>query len=147
MAYRFDGTSYLPEKPDANPLGNGQSAAFDTPFDMRVRTIGAQSFIETSQFIRFKPGNIDWFKLEATLIGYVCRTADMRNPLLTHIPSTSTMNLVAEWQTWMNMHGSPGHILFKGAGTNVATLAEVPADYRAALSRTFPGQVEQALAW
>ena len=147
MAYRADGTQYLPGKEDANPLGNGQSTAYDNPFDMRVRTIGAHSFVNTSQFIRFKPGNIDWFKLEATLIGYACRAADLRNPKLAHIPSTSTMNLVAEWQTWMNMHGSPGHILFKGEGTDIASVAEAPADYRAALARKFPGQLAKALAW
>ena len=147
MAYRANGTIYLPGKADANPLGNGQTAAFANPFDMRVQTIGAHSFVETSQFIRFKPGNIDWFKLEATLIGYACRTADLTNARLTHIPANTTMNLVAEWQTWMNMHGSPGHILFKGNGAGVRSIAEAPADYRAALAAKFPGQLEQALAW
>ena len=147
MAYRSDGTIYLPGKDGVNPLGNGQSAAFDTPFDMRVQSIGAHSFVNTSQFIRFKTGNIDWFKLEATLIGYACRTADLSDPRLTHIPSTWTMNLVAEWQTWMNMHGSPGHILFKGDGAGVESIADVPADYRTALAAKFPGQLEEALQW
>lgn len=147
VAYRADGTQYLPDRPDANPLGNGQSATFDTPFDMRVGTIGGHSFVDTAQFIRFKPGNIDWFKLEATLIGYACRTADLHDRSLTHIPSTTTMNLVAEWQTWMNMHGAPGHILFKGGGADVRSIAEAPADYRAALTAGFPGQLEKALAW
>ena len=146
-AYRPDGTLYLPGKEDANPLGNGQSSTFDNPFDMRVKTIGPHSFINTSQFIRFRPGNIDWFKLEATLISYACRTADLLNAKLTHVPSTSTMNLVAEWQTWMNMHGSPGHILFKGEGTAVGSIADLPGDYRAALAGKFPGQLDQAFAW
>lgn len=147
IAYRADGTAYLPGKEDANPLGNGESTVFDNPFDMRVRTIGVHSFVDTSQFIRFKPANIDWWKLEATLIGYACRTADILDARITHIPSTSTMNLVAEWQTWMDMHGSPGHILFKGEGTTVASLADVPADYRDALASRFPEQFEKALAW
>ena len=147
MAYRSDGTQYLPGKEDANPLGNGQSAAFDNPFDMRVKTIGGHSFVNTSQFIRFKPGNIDWFKLEATLIGYACRAADLSNLKLTHIPSTTTMSLVAEWQTWMNMHGSPGHILFKGEGADIASIADAPANYRAALASKFPGKLDKALAW
>jgi Protein of unknown function (DUF1838) len=147
MAYRADGSAYLPDKPDANPLGNGETRNFDNPFDMRVKTIGPHSFVNTSQFIRFKPGNIDWFKLEATLISYVCRTADLKNPKLTHVPSTSTMNLVAEWQTWMEMHGSPGHILFKGEGTGIASIADAPPDYRTALAARFPGQLEKALAW
>lgn len=147
VAYRADGTQYLPDKPDANPLGDGQSRSFENPFDMRIATIGAHSFVNTSQFIRFKPGNIDWFKLEATLIGYACRTADLVNPRLNHIPATTTMNLVAEWQTWMGMHGSPGHILFRGDGAGIASIAEAPADYRAALAAKFPGQLETALAW
>lgn len=147
MAYRRDGTQYLPGKEDANPLGDGQSTVFENPFDMRVSTIGKHSFVNTSQFIRFKPGNIEWYKLEATLIAYACLTADLNSPKYTHIPATSTMNLVAEWQTWMNMHGSPGHILFKGDGADIASIAETPADYRAALAAKFPGQLEKALAW
>ena len=147
LAYRRDGSIYLPGNPGANPLGSGQSAQFENPFDMRVRSIGQISFIDTSQFIRFNPANIDWWKLEATLIGYTCRSADLNNLRLTHIPSTWTMNLVAEWQTWMNMHGSPGHILFKGDGTTVASLAQVPVDFRAALNAKFPGQLDRALAW
>lgn len=147
VAYRSDGTSYIPDKPEANPLGDGETRSFDNPFDMRVKTIGAYSFVNTSQFIRFNPGNIDWFKLEATLISYVCRSADLANPKLTHVPSTSTMNLVAEWQTWMDMHGTPGHILFKGEGTGISSIAEAPADYRSALATKFPGQLEKALAW
>jgi Protein of unknown function (DUF1838) len=146
-AYRTDGTQYVPGKEDANPLGTGQSTSFDNPFDMRVKTVGAHSFVNTSQFIRIQPGNISWWKLEATLISYACRTADMLNPKLTSIPSTATMNLVAEWQTWMNMHGSPGHILFKGEGAPIASIADAPADYRAALANKFPGELERALMW
>ena len=147
LAYRADGSLYLPGKEDANPLGKGQSTAFDIPFDMRVRTLGANSFVNTAQFIRFQPANIDWWKLEATLISYVCRTADLHNRALSHIPSTWTMNLVAEWQTWMNMHGSPGHILFKGEGSDVGAVADLPADVAAALASKFPGQLDKALAW
>lgn len=147
IAYRPDGTSYIPGREDTNPLGNGQSTDFDTPFDMRVRTIGAHSFITTAQFIRFRPANIDWWKLEATLFSYACNTADLTNPDLTHIPSTSSMNLVAEWQTWMNMHGSPGHILFKGEGASIASIDEAPADFRSALASRYAGQLDAALGW
>ena len=45
------------------------------------------------------------------------------------------------------MHGSPGHILFKGEGADIASIAGAPADYRAALASKFPGQLDKALAW
>ncbi len=146
-AYQSNGVEYLPGQEGVSPLGEGQSTPFDNPFDMRIRSIGDQSFVNTSQFIRFQAANITWHKLEATLFSYACRTAELTNTDLTHVPSTWSMNLVAEWQTWMDMHGSPGHILFKGEGAPVAELSETPADFQAALADHYPGQLDAALAW
>jgi hypothetical protein len=45
----------------------------------------------------------------------------------------------------MNMHGSPGHILFVGQGSQVDDPRRLPADFRAAVDAEFPGTLEQRL--
>ena len=112
--------------------------------DMRVRTIGENTWVSTDRFVRFRPGSISWWKLEGDLIDHACRTRDLGHAA--HIPSTWSHNLVAEWQTWMNMHGTPGHILFKGSGAGLAP-AEVPTAAREAIDAHFPGAFAEALGW
>lgn len=114
--------------------------------DMRVRTLGDNSWISTDRFVRFRPGSIGWWKLEGDLIDHACRTRDLADTALTRLPSTWSHNLVAEWQTWMNMHGTPGHILFKGAGAGLAP-GDVPAATREAIDTHFPGTFDEALGW
>jgi len=40
-----------------------------------------------------------------------------------------SQNLVAEWQTWTGMHGTPGHILFQGQGTHISP-GQVPQEFQ-----------------
>jgi hypothetical protein len=56
------------------------------------------------------------------------------------------MNLVAEWQTWTSMHGSPGHILFKGEGAGIASIAEAAPTIAPRWLQIFPASWK-ALAW
>lgn len=140
-------TIYTPEGPKAlagtYPLPSGQG---ERPYDLRVRTLGEQAFIDDVSFTRFQSGGISWYKLEGNLWSYACRAADLTNPALTHIPNTWSQNLVAEWQTWTGMHGTPGHILFKGQGTHI-NASLVPADFRAMLERQFPGAFDDIQRW
>jgi hypothetical protein len=106
--------------------------------DLTVRRDGASAIVDIARISRFTTPEITWFKLEADFNTHVCATADLDNPRRTHIPSTFSHNLVAEWQTWMKMHGAPGHILFRGVGSHIATLADAPAALRAAIQEHFP---------
>jgi hypothetical protein len=118
----------------------------ERPFDLRVKVVGDQAFINETTFSRLKPGGISWWKLEGQMISHTARAADVSNPKLTRIPNTWSHNLVAEWQTWMRMHGTPGHILFKGDGCFIAP-DQVPADLMAALEEAFPGQWAEVRRW
>lgn len=116
------------------------------PFNMRIRRIGPQAVIETSNLARFRSADISWHKLEANLEDHVCRTADLDGEA-SHIPNSYHQNLVAEWQTWTGMHGTPGHILFKGNGFPLPGLGDVPDDQIEAIERFFPGTLAEVRRW
>ncbi|WP_304164529.1 hypothetical protein [Phenylobacterium aquaticum] len=124
-----------------------ETSAPKVAYDMRIRRIGGRAWVTTSSFTRLKPGGIGWWKLEGELGSFACRAADLDNPKLTHLPSTWSQNLVAEWQTWTGMHGQPGHILFKGDGAALAGPEEIPTDLMAAIARFFPGTFAPVVAW
>ena len=115
------------------------------PFDLGIRVIGERAFVTESSFVRFKPNDISWYKLEGNLWSHSCALRDLTNTRLTHIPSTWSQNLVAEWQTWMNMHGTPGHILFKGDGCHLDRIEKIPDDVRRNIETVTPGGLSEPL--
>ena len=125
--------------------GGGPSAA--PPLDLRIRRVGDHAWVEISRVARFKPADTTWFKLEADLVSYACRASDLDDLAATFVPSTWSHNVVAEWQTWMQMHGQPGHILFKGDGAFVGRLSEAPAPLLAAIDQHFPTTLDSVRAW
>ena len=130
----------------AATLHYGDSAAPGAPVVLRQRRLGPHAWLELDRISRFKPADITWFKLEADMTTFACRAADIDNPHMTHVPNTVAHNLVAEWQTWMHMHGAPGHILFKGDGAFVTGPGEVP-QLQAAIDARFPGTLAEVHAW
>jgi hypothetical protein len=133
-----------PRKAGAYPV---EMAPEPRPYDMRIERIGPYAWLATSSFIRLKPENIDWWKLEGELDNYQCLGRDLDNPRLTHIPNTRSQNLVAEWQTWTKMHGVPGHILFKGDGAPLFDAREIPVEVTAAIEKYFPASLMETLRW
>ena len=138
---------YKPEGPKAligkYPLPSGQG---ERPYDLRVRVLGNCAFIDDVSFQRFQSGGISWHKLEGNLWSYACKASDIADQALKHIPSTWSQNLVAEWQTWTGMHGTPGHILFKGQGTHISP-DQVPQEFKGILDQQFPGAFDEIQRW
>ena len=118
-----------------------------TPLDIRERRMGDTAWVELDRVSRFKPADTTWFKLEADLTSFTCRARDLDNARLDHVPNSWSHNLVAEWQTWMKMHGTPGHILFKGNGAFIAKPNEIPDALRTAINDHFPGTFAQTAGW
>lgn len=130
----------------ARPLGLLDPPSATMPYGMRIRRAGPTAVIETSAFHRFQSPGISWHKLEGNLDDYVCRTADLDSEM-PHVPSHYSQNLIAEWQTWTGMHGTPGHILFKGNGEPLTNLDAVPTDQIAAIERAFPDTLAEVRGW
>ena len=141
------------EKTPTRWSGGNVLAAFEVstdrpdPYRMRIQKIGSHAFVSSANMIRFKPRDAAWFKLEGNLASHHCRLADLQDPSLSHVPSTYSQNLVAEWQTWTQMHGEPGHILFKGDGVPLFDTAAIPDDLQRVIRAFFPGQLEDVQRW
>ena len=136
------------------PRSSGAAAAYPVeneqgkrPYELRVRVVGDNAFVTETAFNRLKPGNIAWWKLEGSMTSHACRLADLGNRDLTYIPNTWSMNLVAEWQTWMEMHGTPGHILFKGDGAHLWSEDQIPDEIRADIEAVTPGALAEVNRW
>lgn len=121
--------------------------ATQPPLDLRERRLGEQVWVELDRISRFKPADTTWFKLEADMTSYACRAADLDDPSLPHITNTWSHNLIAEWQTWMKMHGTPGHILFKGDGGFIPSPERIPAALHSAIDTHFAGTLADVAAW
>ncbi len=122
-----------------------ESSDAGKPLRFEHSIMGGQVWLRRASFARFKPSDTTWWKLEADLLTYTASVADVRSASTAHIPHTTSHNLVAEWQTWMNMHGSPGHILFVGNGTSTPRLEGLPAALRRDLDAEFPGTLAEAI--
>lgn len=132
--------------PDSAPFPL-QSSEDGRPLRLDVTEMGGHVWMRRNVFSRFKPPDTSWWKLEADLLTHCARRADVIDESLGHVPNTTAHNLVAEWQTWMNMHGEPGHILFVGEGAFTHDPRELPDHFRAAVAAAFPGTLEEPLQW
>ena len=124
-----------------------ESSQAGRPLELHYSTIGDHVWIRREGFTRFHPADTTWFKLEADFLTHSARLADLLEPDLDHVPNECQHNLVAEWQTWMNMHGSPGHILFVGAGTHLRDPADVPPVLAQMIATRFPGTLDATRNW
>ncbi len=118
-----------------------ESSLDGRPFRLDYAVIGNHAWARREQFSRFRPPDTTWFKLEADTVTHAARLDELLSPDLDHVPNTTSHNLVAEWQTWMNMHGAPGHILFLGQGTHLFTPADLPEAVQETIEAEFPGSL------
>ncbi|MCU0761142.1 MAG: DUF1838 domain-containing protein [Steroidobacteraceae bacterium] len=116
-----------------------ESSLDGRPMRLDYAVMGPHVWARREQFSRFRPPDATWFKLEADMVTHAARLDELLAPGLDHVANTMAHNLVAEWQTWMEMHGTPGHILFVGQGTTVFRPADLPAPVQAAIEAEFPG--------
>jgi Protein of unknown function (DUF1838) len=115
------------------------------PMRLDYAVIGPHAWARREQFSRFRPPDTTWYKLEADMVTHAARLDELLARGLDHVPNTIAHNLVAEWQTWMNMHGSPGHILFVGQGAHVFRAADLPEAAQATIESEFPGSLASGL--
>ena len=116
------------------------------PMRLDYAVLGNHVWARREQFSRFRPPDTTWFKLEADMVTHAARLDELLSRGLDHVPNTISHNLVAEWQTWMNMHGSPGHILFLGQGAHVFRAGDLPEAVQATIEAEFPGSLAAGLA-
>ncbi|WP_394762686.1 hypothetical protein [Phenylobacterium sp.] len=131
----------------ASTVTYGGAAPTATAPELTSRRIGDHVWLGVDRVSRFKPSDTTWFKLEADFTTYVVQAADFARTGADHLPSTWSHSLTAEWQTWMRMHGQPGHILFNGAGATLLGAQAIDPGLRRAVDRFYPGGLAEVLAW
>ncbi len=117
------------------------------PFTLHYAAAGERVSVRRGVVARFRPTNSRRDKLEADITVHDVRRGALLDDTLTHVQSTFMHNLVAEWQTWMDMAGTPGHILFSGLGRSLPDLASLDTGLFDALQRHFPGTLAQTQQW
>jgi hypothetical protein len=68
---------------------------------------------------------------------FVSRKA-FHNPRLRKLSSAFSSTVFMGWLKWMNMDNRPGHVVWHASGVKLASVADLPRDYRARAEREYP---------
>jgi hypothetical protein len=139
--------SSAPPPPDTRGPYPAESSLTGRPMRLDYAAMGPHVWVRREQFNRFRPGDTTWYKLEGDMVTHVASLDALLDGGRGHITNTTSHNLVAEWQTWMQMHGSPGHILFLGHGAHVFRPDDLPASAQATIERLWPGTLAEPAKW
>lgn len=124
-----------------------ESSEVHAPFRLGYAAAGDRVAVRREVYSRFRTPDIEWYKLEADVTAHDVARRDLLDERTPRLPHAFAHNLVAEWQTWMKMHGTPGHILFSGLGRTHVALDVVAPEVLSSWNRRFPGTIDSARAW
>jgi hypothetical protein len=110
------------------------------------RTLGETTWIGRQASTRLR-GAAGGFRNEMSIDAWVCRTRDVVDLRLTHIPSTYAWTSFAEWMSWMGMGSRPGNLLWRIESTVLHDVAALPAAFRERMQRVLPGKLEEPMGW
>jgi len=60
---------------------------------------------------------------------------DFRNPAVANLPATFSATVFENWPRWMDMGDKPGHVIWHASGAKIASLDDLPDEFRARLER------------
>ena len=69
---------------------------------------------------------------------YFIRREDAENPALTHMPHNGVWSRVTPWLPWMLMGQAPGHALYMGRFTSVASAEQAAPAVLARVRERYP---------
>jgi hypothetical protein len=72
------------------------------------------------------------------LFRYFIRREDAENPELTHMPHNGVWSRVTPWLPWMLMGQAPGHALYMGRFTSIASAEQAPPAVLARVRERYP---------
>ena len=72
------------------------------------------------------------------LFRYFIRREDAENPELTHMPHNGVWSRVTPWLPWMLMGQTPGHALYMGRFTSIASADQAPPAVLARVRERYP---------
>ena len=57
--------------------------------------------------------------------------ADFQNPEIRNLPTIFSATVFENWPRWMQMGDRPGHVIWHASGAKIASLDELPSEFRA----------------
>ncbi len=66
------------------------------------------------------------------------RMDDFADQSLLSLPAIFSSTVFGPWLGWMDMAGEPGHLIWHAAGAKIASVADLPAEFRSRLEREHP---------
>lgn len=103
-----------------------------SPWSVEVHRNGGTVWLTTSRAALDMPQ--PWIEVQ-TMFGSEAELADPRN---SRPATTFSSSYSAPYLKWMEMGETPGHLLWHSSGRKLASIAEIPAAYRARAERMQP---------
>jgi hypothetical protein len=109
-------------------LGGGEPA----PWLVESHQSGDDVWLVTSRALRNAPQ--PWLEAQ-TMMGKASQIVDPKNSCP---PAMFSSSYLAPWLAWMEMGGTPGHLLWHSSGRKLAAIDEIPAGYMQRARRLQP---------
>lgn len=123
-----------------------ENTAIGRPLRLHFRTLGDTTWIDRHAASRI-PGASGRPRNEMSLDAWVCRTRDLTDPRLTHIPSTYAWTSFAEWLPWLRMGDRPGNLVWRIESSVLRSRDELPARFLERLQQVLPGKIDEPMGW
>lgn len=123
-----------------------ENTAVGRPPRLDWRTLGDTTWIGRQASTRI-PGAGGTLRNEMSIDAWVCRTRDVVDPRLTHIPSTYAWTSFAEWMPWLKMGTRPGNLIWRIESSVLREREALPARFLARLRELLPGKLEEPMGW
>ena len=128
-------------------FGRGfENTSVGRPLRLDWRTLDETTWVGRQSSTRLRDAN-GRFRNEMSIDAWVCRTRDIADTRLTHIPSTNSWTSFGEWMPWLGMESRPGNLLWRIESTVLHTSDALPAALRERMQQRLPGKLDEAMGW
>ncbi|MFM8516457.1 MAG: DUF1838 family protein [Nevskiaceae bacterium] len=128
-------------------FGTGfENTSLGKPPKLSFRTLGERTWITRHAATRLTDA-AGQHRNELSIDAWICRTADLLDERLTHIPSTYNWTSHAEWQPWTRMQGRAGNVIWRIESVVMHDRAALPERFLRHLEALVPGKLDEPLNW